>query len=83
MRYFVRREFTSQIVTCARDITRIIVPIDRQFVGMPVKLKKFDSELHLIFKPKKKYGTITKPLDESTSRIQRCAEACGETCHRT
>ena len=79
MRFFTGREFNANIYTCARGITRIIVPIDRPFVGKPVKLKKFDNELHLIFKPKKKYGSITKPLDESTSGVQRCAAACCET----
>lgn len=83
MRYFLRREFTSQIITCAREVTRIIVPVDQNFLRLPVKLKKFDNELHLIFKPKKKYGSIKKPMDESNSGVQRCEKACWQTCPGT
>ena len=83
MRFFVRQEFTAAIATCTRGVTRIIVPIDRALTGIPVKLKKIDNDVHLIFKAKKKYGSIKKPMDESTSGVQRITETGGENCPST
>ena len=79
MRFFVRREFTAAIATCTRGVTRIIVPIDCDLARMPVKLKKFDNDLHLIFKTNRN-GRIKKPMDESTSGVQRITETGGENC---
>lgn len=79
MRFFVRQEFTAAIATCTRGVTRIIVPIDRDLAGIPVKLKKIDNDVHLIFKTNRN-GRIKKPMDESTSGVQRITETGGENC---
>jgi hypothetical protein len=79
MRFFTGREFNAHIYTCTRGVTRIIVPIDRHLAKMPVKLKKIDNELHLIFKTNRN-GGIKKPMDESTSGVQRITETGGENC---